>query len=60
MKKNKIKQSGKGLGENLAKMGLDLGSRVLNSSIGKKLTNKGIDSIPNIFKYRVSKVKNEN
>ena len=30
------------------------------SSIGKKLINKGIDSIPNIFKYRVSKVKNEN
>ena len=41
-------------------MGLDLGSRVLNSSIGKKLISKVIDSIPNIFEYGVSKVKNEN
>ena len=53
MKKNKRKQSGKGLGENLVKMALDLGSRALNSSIGKKLINKGIDSVPNIFKYGV-------
>ena len=60
MKKNKRKQSGKGLGENLVKMALDLGSRALNSSIGKKLINKGIDSVPNIFKYGVSKVENKN
>ena len=59
-KKKKIKQSGKGLGKNLVKMALDLGSRALNSSIGKKLINKGIDSVPNIFKYGVSKVENKN
>ena len=55
----KRKQSGKGI-ENLAKVGLDLGSKALNSSIGKKLINKGIDNIPNIFKYGVSKIKNQN
>ena len=37
-----------------------MGSRALNSSIGRKLINKGIDNIPNIFKYGVSKVKNKN
>ena len=58
MRKKKRKQSGKGLGENLAKIGLNLGSRALNFSIGKRIINKGIDSIPNIFKYGVSKIKN--
>ena len=37
-----------------------MGSKALNSVIGKKLINKGIESIPNIFKYGVSKVKNKN
>ena len=37
-----------------------MGSRVLNSSIGRRLINKGIDNIPNMFKYGVSKVKNKN
>ena len=60
MRRNKRKQSGKGLGENLAKISLGLGSRALNSSIGNKIISKGIVSIPNIFKYGVSKVKNKN
>ena len=37
-----------------------MGSRVLNSSIGRRLINKGIDNIPNMFKYGDSKVKNKN
>ena len=41
------------------KMGLNLGSKVLGSEIGKKLINKGIDSKPNIFKFGASKVKNK-
>ena len=47
------------MGENLAEVGLELGSKALNSSFGK-ITNKGIDNIPSIFKYGVSKVKNKN
>ena len=52
-------QSGKGLWSDFAKMGLNLGSKVLESDIGKKLINKGIDSIPNIFKFGASKIKNK-
>ena len=37
MRKNKIKQSGLRFGENLAKLGLEMGSRAINSSIGKKI-----------------------
>lgn len=53
--RKKWRQSGKGLGGNLAKLGIEMGSRALNSSIGKRLINKGIDNIPDIFKYGVSK-----
>ena len=52
-------QSGKGLGSDFAKMGLNLGSKVLESDIGKKLIYKGIDSILNIFKFGASKIKNK-
>ena len=54
------KQSGKGLGSNLIKAGFDLGSKAIGSEFGKKLINKGIDNIPNIFKFGVSKIKNKN
>ena len=56
----KKRQSGKGMASNLAKIGLTMGSKAVNSSFGKKLINKGIDNIPNIFKYGVSKIKNKN
>ena len=55
-KRKKWRQSGKGLGGNLAKLGIEMGSRALHSSIGKRLINKGIDNIPDIFKYGVSKI----
>ena len=54
------KQSRKGLGSNLVKMGFDLGSKAIDSKFGKKLINKGTDNIPNIFKFGVSKIKNKN
>ena len=38
---------------------LNLGSRAIGSDIGKRIINKGIDSIPNIFKSGRSKVKNQ-
>ena len=53
-------QSGQGLRSNFAKMGLNVGSKILASDTGKKLINKAIDSIPNIFKFGASKVKNKN
>ena len=44
----------------LAKIGLSHGSEAVNSSLGKKYIYKGINEIPNIFKYGVSKIKNKN
>ena len=60
MKKNRPRQTGKGIADNLANLGIKLGSQAINSSLGKKLINKGIDNIPSIFKYGVSKIKNKN
>ena len=40
-------------------MGLNMESKVLGSEIGKKLINKRIDTIPNIFKFGASKIKNK-
>ena len=60
MKKNRHGQTGEGIADNLANLGIRLASQVINSSFGKKLINKGIDSIPSIFKYGVSKIKNKN
>ena len=56
----KAQQSGKGLGSNLIKAGFDLGLKALGSDIGKKLIDKGIDNIPNIFKFGASKKKKIN
>ena len=39
---------------------LNLGSRAINSILGKKLINKRIDIIPSLFKYRVLKIKSKN
>ena len=56
-KKNRRRQNGKGIADNLANLGIRLSSQAINSSFGKKLRNKGIDSIPSIFKHGVSKIK---
>ena len=53
-------QVGSGLASDLAKASLELGSKALGSEFGKKLINKGIDNIPNIFKFGAKKVKNKN
>ena len=44
-------QKGSGLASDLAKTGLELGSKALSSEFGRRLINKGIDSIPSIFKF---------
>ena len=41
-------------------LGLSMGSKAINFVIGKKIIEKGIENIPNIFKYGVSKIKNKN
>ena len=55
---NRLNQSGKEIGRNIIKAGSDLGSKAIGSEFGKKIINKGINSIPNIFKLGVSKIKN--
>ena len=50
-------QTGSRLASNLAKIGLTMGSKAINSALGKKIITKGIHNIPNMFKYGVSKIK---
>ena len=59
-KMERAQQSGEGLSSTFAKSGIDLGTKFLGSEIGKKIINKTIDNIPNIFKFGVSKIKNKN
>ena len=59
-KMERAQQSGEGLGSTFAKSGIDLGTKLLRSEIGKKIINKTIDNIPNLFKFGVSKIKNKN
>ena len=54
-----VNQSGSGLASNLVKVGLELCSKAIGSEFGKRLINKGIDSIPNIFNFGVSIIKNK-
>ena len=55
-----LPQIGSGIGQNLLKAGINLGSKAIGLDIGKKIINKGIDNIPNIFKFGRSKIKNKN
>ena len=57
---DRVNQTGSSIGTDLLKTGLDLGSKALGSEFGKRLINKGIDNIPNLFKFGASKVKNKN
>ena len=57
---DRVQQRGSGLASDLAKTGLELGSKALNSEFGRRLISKGIDSIPSIFKFGAKKVKNRN
>ena len=53
-------QTGCGLVGNLAKLGLNMGLKAINSVFGKKLIDEGIKQILNIYKYGTSKIKNKN
>ena len=45
-----IGQTGSGLVSTLANLGLQMGSKAINSVLGKKLMDKGIENIPNLVK----------
>ena len=49
---DRINQSGSGLATNLLQKSIELGSKAAGSEFGKRLINKGIDNIPNIFKFQ--------
>ena len=49
---DRINQSGSGLATNLLQKIIELGSKAVGSEFGKRLINKGIDNIPNIFKFQ--------
>ena len=44
----------------LANLGITMRYKAINSVIGKKLIDKGIQNIPNLVKYDSSKIKNKN
>ena len=56
---DRVNQSGSGIVSDLLRTGLNPGSRAIGSDISKRVISKGIDNIPNIFKFGNSKVKNQ-
>ena len=59
-KKYRRMQSGRGLASIIANLGIKMGSKAINSVLGKKLIDKGIENIPNLVRYGSSKIKNKN
>ena len=49
---DRINQSGSGLATNLLQKSIEQGSKAAGSEFGKRLINKGIENIPNIFKFQ--------
>lgn len=45
---------------NLFNKGIDIGSRIITSDIGKKLIDEGIKHGPELYKFGTSKIKNQN
>ena len=53
-------QTGKAFAGNVANLGISMGSKAINSVLGKKIIDKGTENIPNRFRYGASKIKNKN
>ena len=53
-------QTGRGIVVDLAKLGITMGSKAINSVLGKKLIDKGIEQVSNLYRYETSKIKNTN
>ena len=58
-KRKGLNYYGKGIGSNLIKTGINLVSKAIGSEFGKKIIKKGIDNIPNAFKFGILKIKNK-
>ena len=59
-KKYRRLQLGKRLASTIAKLGLTMGLKAVNSVLGKKLIDKIIERLPDIVKFGASKIKNKN
>ena len=44
----------------LAKLTISMGSKPINFVLGKKLIDKGIEQVPNLYRYGTSEIKNKN
>ena len=44
----------------LAKLGIRMGSKTINSDFGKKIIDERIKQVPNLYKYRIFKIKSNN
>ena len=58
--KLRLTQTGPGIVGDLAKLGISMGSKAINSVLGKKLIGEGIKQVPSLYKYGTSKIKNKN
>ena len=59
-KKYKRMQSGRGLASTIAILGIKMSFKAINLVLGKTLIDKGIENIPNLVMYGLSKIKNKN
>ena len=59
-KKYNRMQSGRGLASTIAILGIKMSFKAINSVLGKTLIDKGIENIPNLVMYGLSKIKNKN
>ena len=44
----------------LAKLGIRMGSKTINSAFGKKIIDERKKQVPNLYKYETFKIKNNN
>ena len=59
-RRQRLSQTGRGLVGDLAKLGIRMGSKAINSAFGKKIIDEGIKQVPNLYKYGTYKIKNKN
>ena len=57
-KRRKAQTGGSKL-ENLAKLGIKMGLKAINSGLEKKKLNEGIKHAPDLYKYETSKIRNK-
>ena len=53
-------QTGPGIVGDLTKLSISMGSKPINFVLGKKLIDKGIEQVPNLYRYGTSEIKNKN